>query len=91
MKLWWPHSEALIAFLMAFSATGNETYFKKLQLVHDYLFDRFRDRKYGEWFGYLHRDGTLSNSLKGNLFKGPFHIARALMLCYSMLNDLCAD
>lgn len=90
MKLWWPHCEALIAFLAAYQATGDETYFEKFRLVHDYTFEHFRDTEYGEWFGYLHRDGTVSNDLKGNLFKGPFHIPRALMLCYSMLKDLSA-
>lgn len=88
MKLWWPHSEALIANLMAYMATEDESYFQKFQLVHDYFFSHFRDREYGEWFGYLHRDGTVSNTLKGNLFKGPFHIPRALMLCCSLLKKL---
>lgn len=88
MKLWWPHCEALIAHLMAYIATGDNGYFEKFVLIHEYTFNHFRDREYGEWFGYLHRDGTVSNTLKGNLFKGPFHIPRALMLCHAMLNDL---
>jgi N-acylglucosamine 2-epimerase len=36
------------------------------------------DRKYGEWYGYLHRDGTVAQPAKGNLFKGPFHIPRMM-------------
>jgi N-acylglucosamine 2-epimerase len=88
MKLWWPHSEALIAFLMAYTATKDEKYFQKFMLIHDYVFSHFRDREYGEWFGYLHSDGTVANTLKGNLFKGPFHIPRALMLCFTMLKEL---
>ena len=88
MKLWWPHSEALIAYLMAFKATGDEFYFDRFRLFHDYTFNHFRDREFGEWYGYLHRDGSVSNYLKGNLFKGPFHIPRALILCYLMLKDM---
>ncbi len=89
MKLWWPHSEALISCLMAYKATGENSYLDKFRLTHDYFLSRFRDREYGEWYGYLHRDGSVSNDLKGNLFKGPFHIPRALILCYLMLEELC--
>ena len=35
--------------------------------------------EYGEWYGYLHRDGSVSTPLKGNIFKGPFHLPRCLM------------
>ncbi len=31
----------------------------------------FEDKEHGEWFGYLHYDGTPSHSLKGNIFKVP--------------------
>ncbi|MDY2889443.1 MAG: AGE family epimerase/isomerase [Candidatus Caccosoma sp.] len=79
MKLWWPHNEMLIAFLMAYKHTHKQKYLDKYQLVHDYTFSHFKDNKYGEWYGYLHRDGTVSTTLKGNIFKGPFHIPRCEM------------
>lgn len=88
MKLWWGLSEALIAFLMAFKATGDEFYWNRFIQMQEYMFSHFRDREFGEWYGYLHRDGSVSNDLKGNLFKGPFHMPRALILCYQMLADL---
>ena len=49
---------------------------KKYKLVHDYTFKHFKDEEYGEWYGYLRRDGVVSTDLKGNIFKGPFHIPR---------------
>lgn len=76
MKLWWPHNEMLIAFLMAYKLTGEQKYLDKYQLVHDYAFSHFKDNECGEWYGYLHRDGTVATDLKGNIFKGPFHIPR---------------
>lgn len=79
MKLWWPHNEMLIAFLMAYKLTGEQKYLDKYQLVHDYTFTHFKDEKYGEYYGYLHRDGTIATDLKGNIFKGPFHFPRCLM------------
>ena len=56
-------------------------------MVHDYAYGRFYDDKYGEWFGYLHQDGRLSQTAKGNLFKGPFHLPRQEFYCKQMLND----
>ena len=76
MKLWWPHNEMLIAFLMAYKHTNDEKYLEKYKLVHEYTFKHFKDEKYGEWYGYLRRDGSISTDLKGNIFKGPFHIPR---------------
>ena len=46
----------------------------------DYTEKHFCDKENGEWYGYLHYDGTPSTTLKGNIFKGPFHIPRFLMI-----------
>jgi N-acylglucosamine 2-epimerase len=85
MKLWWPHTEALYALLLAYDVTRDEKYAKKFEMMHDYSFNGFEDKEYGEWFGYLHRDGSVSNTLKGSIFKGPFHLPRALMLATKLL------
>jgi N-acylglucosamine 2-epimerase len=78
MKFWWPHCEAIIATLLAWKLTGNSRYAEMHAQVHDWSFTHFPDREHGEWFGYLHRDGTPSQRAKGNLFKGPFHLPRML-------------
>jgi N-acylglucosamine 2-epimerase len=85
MKFWWPHNEAIIATLLAWSLTGHPKYGQWHALVHDWSFARFADPSYGEWFGYLHRDGRLSVPLKGNLWKGPFHLPRMLLTCWRIL------
>ncbi len=56
--------------------------------VHDYAHQRFPDRTHGEWFGYLHRDGRLSSPLKGNMFKGPFHIPWMQLYCWKLLEEM---
>ena len=88
MKLWWPHNEMLIAFLMAYKLTNNEHYLERYRLVHDYSFGHFKDQEFGEWYGYLHRDGSIATDLKGNIFKGPFHLPRCLMENYLQLNEI---
>jgi len=46
-------------------------------MLTEYCFQHFRDAEYGEWYGYLHRDGTPTEPVcKGNVFKGPFHVPR---------------
>ena len=49
-------------------------------IVKDYCKKYFTDDKNGEWYGYLHYDGTVANRLKGNIFKGPFHIPRMYII-----------
>lgn len=84
MKFWWPHNETIIATLLAFQLTGDTKYQQWHQLVHDWSFGHFADPENGEWFGYLHRDGTVAQTAKGNLWKGPFHLPRMLYKCWQM-------
>ena len=85
MKLWWVHNEALIATLVAYKVTGNEKYSAWYDKLHEYIFSHFSDKEYGEWYGYLHRDGTVSHDQKGSMWKGPYHLLRCLILCEQIL------
>ena len=84
MKFWWPHCEAIIATLMAWKLTREPRYKAMHEQVHDWSFAHFPDREHGEWFGWLHRDGSLSQRAKGNAFKGPFHLPRMLLRGWQM-------
>ena len=88
MKLWWPHTEALYALLLAFYLTNDRKYEAWFDKVHQWSFNHFADKEYGEWFGYLHRDGSVSNTLKGSMWKGPFHLPRALLLAIQILEKM---
>ena len=81
MKFWWPHNEAIIATLLAWKLTGEARFAEMNQLVHDWSFAHFPDPEHGEWFGYLHRDGSVSSRAKGTMWKGPFHLPRMLWFC----------
>lgn len=80
MKLWWPQCETLIALRMAYMLFGEEKYNQMYNTVLNYCDKYFVDKQCGEWYGYLHYDNTVSTTLKGNIFKGPFHIPRLYTL-----------
>jgi N-acylglucosamine 2-epimerase len=86
MKFWWPQTEAIIATLYAYEATGNEKYLEWHKMADEWAFKHLPDPEYGEWYGYLHRDGTVAQPAKGNIFKGPFHVPRML----TKASELCA-
>jgi N-acylglucosamine 2-epimerase len=88
MKFWWPQNETIIATLMAYKLTGNPKYAEWHQQIHDWAHRHFADPEHGEWFGYLHRDGRISSSLKGNLWKGPFHLPRMQLVCWKLLESM---
>ena len=78
MKFWWPQCETLIATQYAWNLTKNNKWLNWHKKMREWTYKRMPDKKYGEWYGYLHRDGTVAQPAKGNLFKGPFHIPRMM-------------
>lgn len=85
MKFWWPHTEAIIATLLAHQLTGDAKYADWHRQVHDWAYAHFPDPEHGEWYGYLHRDGSVSVPLKGNMWKGNFHLGRMQWCCWQLL------
>jgi N-acylglucosamine 2-epimerase len=88
MKFWWPHNETIIATLLAWQLTGDAKYARWHQMVHDWAYAHFPDTLHGEWYGYLHRDGSVSTTLKGNMWKGPFHLPRMQWYCAQRLAEI---
>lgn len=92
MKLWWPHNEILIASLMLYRDTREERYLEWFRKTRDYCKTYFADPAYGEWFGYLRRDGKPTEPpCKGSTFKGPFHVPRSLIMVDRLLAGLLAE
>jgi N-acylglucosamine 2-epimerase len=91
MKFWWPHNEAEIATLLAFQLTGDPKYAAWHGMVHEWSHRVFADPVHGEWFGYAHRDGCISTRLKGNTWKGPFHLPRMQWYCGRLVEELLAE
>ena len=89
MKFWWPQCETIIASLYAYKLTHDEKYLQMHKEASEWAYAHFADKECGEWYGYLHRDGTVAQPAKGNIFKGPFHVPRMMikssLLCKELL------
>ncbi|EGV92088.1 N-acylglucosamine 2-epimerase [Cricetulus griseus] len=87
MKLWWPHSEAVISFLMGYSDSGDPALLQIFNQVAEYTSQHFRDPEFGEWFGYLNREGKVTLTIKRGPFKASipltscFHVPQCLAMC----------
>lgn len=88
MKFWWPQCETIIANLYAYKLTGDEKYLERHRIISEWTYAHFPDHEYGEWYGYLHRDGSVAQPAKGNIFKGPFHVPRMMIRSYMLCNEI---
>jgi N-acylglucosamine 2-epimerase len=90
MKLWWPHTEAILALAHAWRRTEDHQWADWLDRMDDYSWRVFVDDPgapekagvpgvaCGEWFGYADRSGRITQNAKGNHYKGFFHVPRAM-------------
>ena len=88
MKLWWPHTEAIYALVLAYTKTGDAKWLRWLERVDAYTFRTFVDWEHGEWFGYCDRYGKPALELKGGPYKGFFHVPRCLLFSLQRLGGL---
>ncbi len=91
MKLWWVHSEAMYATLLAHHLTDDPRFEAWHNRISEYTFNNYPDHEFGGWFGYLHRDGTLVTSAKGSFWKSVYHEAMGLWQCIDLLSRSPAD
>ena len=91
MKFWWPQCETIIASLYAYKLTRDERYLRMHKQASEWAYAHFADEEFGEWYGYLHRDGSVAQPAKGNIFKGPFHVPRMMIKSYLLCNEILAS
>jgi N-acylglucosamine 2-epimerase len=88
MKLWWPHTEAVYAVILAYATTREAKWLEWLSRLDAYTFEHFADPEHGEWFGYCDRRGQPTNTCKGNNYKGFYHVPRCLLFSVQTLDAL---
>jgi N-acylglucosamine 2-epimerase len=84
-KLWWPHTEALYALLLARELTGESWCDKWLDQVYEWSFAHFMMPDIGEWRQRLDRAGKPMKTVVALPVKDPFHLPRALILSLELL------
>ncbi len=85
-KLWWPHTEAIYALLLAHELTGESWTLEWLKRIHSWSFEKFPDRQHGEWHQKLDRKGCLITETIALPVKDPFHLPRTLILAANLLD-----
>jgi N-acylglucosamine 2-epimerase len=90
-KLWWPHTEALYATLIAYEHCREAWCLEWHERLRDWSFTHFPVPGHGEWYQKLDRQGAPFVDVVALPVKDPFHLPRALMLCIESLDRLCAD
>lgn len=80
-KLWWVHSEALYALILAYENSGDSWFLNTYWQFHDYVFKTFPnpDKKIGEWIQIQDRKGKPDDKVVALPVKDPYHITRAFM------------
>lgn len=88
-KLWWVHSEALYATLLAWRLTGDEELLARHRQVFDYTFRVFPhpDPAIGEWIQIRDRQGRPEPRVVALPVKDPFHIIRNVVLMIDLLQE----
>jgi mannobiose 2-epimerase len=76
-KEWWPQAEAVVGFLNAYQLSGRDELLRGALGTWDFIERRLIDRRNGEWFRGVTRDGrVLDNELKVSFWKCPYHNGR---------------
>lgn len=86
-KLWWPHTEALYALLLAHGLTGEAWCLEWFERVHRWAFAHFPMPEVGEWRQRLDRLGNPTTEVVALPVKDPFHLPRALILSLQLLES----
>ena len=83
---WWVQAEAMVGFYNAYQLSDEIGYGKAASRCWSYIQEKLVDRKYGEWFKRLSRDGQPDpQSYKAGPWEDPYHQSRA---CLEMLDRL---
>ena len=87
-KIWWPHTEALYALLLAYELSGEQWALDWFERVHNYAFTHYPVPQHGEWTQKLNRRGNKITETVALPVKDPFHLPRSLIYCIEVLERL---
>lgn len=82
-KDWWPQAEATVGFLNAYQISHQPKYFADSLRAWDFIQATMIDRKYGDWYESVTRDGKVRPRAKLSVWKCPYHNSRA---CFEIMD-----
>jgi len=87
-KLWWPHTEALYATLLAYEITREPWCLEWHERVRQFCYTHYPVAEHGEWRQKLDRQARPITQTLVLPVKDPFHLPRALILSIELLQRL---
>lgn len=82
---WWPQAEAMVGFMNAYQITGEEKYLNAIDKLWSFIRNHLIMPN-GEWYWSVDENYTPHLHIpKVNMWKGPYHNARA---CIEMINRI---
>jgi N-acylglucosamine 2-epimerase len=86
-KIWWPHTEALYALLLARERTGEAWASEWFNAIFEYSFAHYPVAGHGEWTPNLNRKGIKEDILVALPVKDPYHLIRSIIYCIKLLEE----
>ncbi|HET7535664.1 MAG TPA: AGE family epimerase/isomerase [Candidatus Didemnitutus sp.] len=78
-KDWWSQAEAAVGFLNAYQLTGDRRWFEASERSWKYIQSTFVDRKNGDWFERVTREGVAVPRPRLSVWKCPYHNSRSCL------------
>lgn len=86
-KHWWPQAETLVGLTDTWRLTGDEAYLERMTKVWNYIMEHLVDKKRGEWYWRVDRDGKVAyHDVKAGFWKCPYHNSRAIVEVLHRIN-----
>lgn len=87
-KEFWQQAEVMIGLLDGFILLRDEKYWKAYKNVHRFVFDKVINKKVGEWYPLLTRNGEPIWTHMGHSWKINYHTVRAMIQCIEKMDNI---
>lgn len=90
-KEFWQQAEVLVAMLDAFLLFGDHLYWNAYENVWRFVHDKMINRKTGEWYPLMTRDGVPVWTHMGHSWKINYHTVRSMILSLQKLDRIIKE